>query len=87
MGFVKARDFVMFHDIVDGVATGWTIAFALHYTVNRGNVPHVWATSPTGRTIRSPKEVAKIMPVQDWPEFARKTLTQEREVDTQERLF
>lgn len=86
MGFVKKRDFVLYHDIVDGVESGWTIAFALHHTPNRGNIPHVWATSPTGRTIRDPKRVAKIFPVEDWPEFARKTLTQPCE-DTQGRLF
>jgi hypothetical protein len=87
MAFVKARDFVLYHEVSNGPSRGWTIAFALHYTANRGNVPQVWATSPTGRTIRDPKRVALIMPVTDWPEFARKTLSQEVEGFTQEGLF
>lgn len=87
MGFVKARDFVLYHDVSNGPSRGWTIAFALHYTANRGNVPQVWATSPTGRVIRDPKKLVQIMPVTDWPEFARTVVTHRASDPVQEGLF
>lgn len=88
MVYRKAQDFTMYHDIVDGVATGWTVAFTIHYTVNRGTKCEVWAKSPTGRTLRSRKDVAKIFPMEDWPPFALiDSLDQKVESVQDERLF
>lgn len=87
MVVVKQQDFTLFHDITDGVAVGWTVGFALHYTARRGTTVRVWARSPTGRMVRNPQQVSRIMPVEDWPEFARKTLTQSGEGNNTERLF
>jgi len=77
----------MYHDITDGVSTGWTVAFSSHHTPNRGYKVTVWARSPTGRMIRSPRDVAKIFPVDDWPQFALESLDQKVESSSDERLF
>jgi hypothetical protein len=87
MKFVKRQDFSMYHDLTDGVHAGWVIKFTIHYTANRGTQALVSAHSPTGRVIRSPQQVSRIMPVEDWPEFARKALSHKAEGNTDERLF
>lgn len=87
MRFVKVQDFTLYHDIEDGVSRGWTIKFSIHYSVNRKPRVTVEAKSPTGRVIRSPQQVSRIMPADEWPAFARDILNQSVEDDTEERLF
>jgi hypothetical protein len=87
MNFVQSRAISMFHDLTDGLHVGWEIEFCLHPATNRGQRATVVARSPTGRTIRDPHKISQMLPVEDWPEFARKALGQRVESDTDERLF
>ena len=73
----------MYHDITDGVSAGWTILFTVNYTA-RGPKCLVSARSPTNRIMRSPRDVAKIFPVQDWPVFAQECLNQQVKDDTKD---
>lgn len=87
MKFRKAQDFTMYHDITDGESAGWVVSFTLHYGVKGQSVCHVTATSPTGRIMRSPRDVAKIFPMEDWPPYALESLTQKSDSPINERLF
>ena len=86
MKFVKVQDYAMFHDLTDGESAGWTIVFNIYY-VKHGYKCSVSARSPTGRIMRSPRDVAKIFPMEDWPPFAKECISQETGDDTNERLF
>jgi hypothetical protein len=87
MRFVKQQDFTMYHDVTDGVSSGWTVGFTITYYRTRKPRVQVWAKSPTGRMLRTPKQVSRIMPIDDWPEFARQTLNNNVEGIKEERLF
>ena len=86
MIFHKVQDYSMFHDLTDGVSAGWTIVFNIHY-LKHGSRCEVSAKSPTGRIMRSPRDVAKIFPMADWPPFAKECINQQVGDDTNERLF
>lgn len=87
MKFVKLQDFHMYHDVDHGVSAGWRVTFTIHYPINRPTRVSVMAKSPSGRVIRSPKQVSQIMDPQDWPEFARKLIDQKVNENHDERLF
>jgi hypothetical protein len=87
MSWVLHRSISMFHRIDNGLHDGWEIEFCLHPATNRGQRATVVARSPTGRTIRDPHKISQMMPVEDWPEFARKALAKRVESANDERLF